>query len=265
MQILHWLFKRPDDFSLAASSSCGLSSIVSQDKVKQRDLVVYNEVISCEEDEAEDDATFTIVLRRQNSRTCLYSTLRLRYLRSFFRDEVRMGHKAETANVGCKVLPICDAMSTASKCGDSGSDGSDKDAQKSERRRAVSRMKELLRWAAAAKSSKGGSSSKGWKALYFRQKAALKAEADESSSTSSKISFKWDVGSCSSASSAYSPHSLASTSRNDHMMVKNLSRLSVNLHSAETDANLLGSPKSEYYVRNGQWITTDSNFVVLEL
>ncbi|KAJ8499009.1 hypothetical protein OPV22_009561 [Ensete ventricosum] len=68
-----------------------------------------------------------------------------------------MGHKTETVNVGCKVLPICDAVSTSSNS----SYGSDKDKQRSERTKGVSRMKELLRWAAAAKSSKGGS--KAWK------------------------------------------------------------------------------------------------------
>lgn len=95
-------------------------------------------------------------------------------------------------------------------------------------------------------------------ALYFRHKVALKAETDDSSSTSSEISFKWDGGSCSSASSVRSPLSLASTSRNDRMVVKNPSRLSVRRQSPELDPNLLGSPKSEDHVRNGQWITTDS-------
>ena len=75
-------------------------------------------------------------------------------------SELRMGHKADSANVGCKVIPICDAVSTGSNGGDS-SDGSEKDVQKGERRRAVSQMKELLTWAAAARSHKCGS--KGWK------------------------------------------------------------------------------------------------------
>ena len=71
-----------------------------------------------------------------------------------------MGHNAESANVGCKVLPVCDAASTGSN-GRESSDGSEKDVHKGQQRKAVSRMKELLRWAAAAKSHKGGS--KGWK------------------------------------------------------------------------------------------------------
>ncbi|XP_038971168.1 uncharacterized protein LOC120104320 [Phoenix dactylifera] len=133
-----------------------------------------------------------------------------------------MGLKADSTNVGCKVLPICDAVSTASNGGDS-SDGSDKEVQKGERRRAVSHMKELLKWAAAAKSHKSGS--RGWKLSYFRN----------------RVRHPSVEGSCST------------------------SNLSGNLRSSEYDANMLASPKSEEYVRPGRWITTDSDFVVLEL
>ncbi|XP_029123625.1 uncharacterized protein [Elaeis guineensis] len=157
-----------------------------------------------------------------------------------------MGHKADSANVGCKVLPICDAVSTGSNGGDS-SDGSEKDVQKGERRRAVSQMKELLKWAAAARSHKCGS--KGWKVLYFRN----------------RVRHPSVKGGCSSSSSMNSSLSLASISGNDRTLVKNSSNHSGNLRSSECDANMLASPKSEEYVRPGRWITTDSDFVVLEL
>lgn len=147
--------------SLTCSS---VSSSNAQTKWSGEIWLVYNGAISGEDDEggAEDDTTLTFVLRGQNGRTCFYGTLRLKHLRSLFKSqeeggESRMGHKTETVNVGCKVLPICDAVSTGSNSGY----GSDKDKQRSERTKAVSRMKELLRWAAAAKSSKGGS--KAWK------------------------------------------------------------------------------------------------------
>lgn len=149
------------------------------DEVKPRDLVIYDrgggyqsskEVSEKEEEvEEENKSTFTILPRRQGSGTRFYSTLHLEHLRSLSsnqnfwypeKSESRMGHKADSASVGCKVLPICDAVSTSSNGGDS-SDGSDKDVHKGERRRAVSQMKELLKWAAAAKSHKGGR--KGWK------------------------------------------------------------------------------------------------------
>lgn len=77
-----------------------------------------------------------------------------------------MGHETTAVNVGCKVLPICDAAVTpvASKGGDR--DGEKEVGRTSERLTAVARVKqELLRWAAAAKSGKGGS--KAWKVHNF--------------------------------------------------------------------------------------------------
>ncbi|XP_038971256.1 uncharacterized protein LOC120104382 isoform X2 [Phoenix dactylifera] len=165
-----------------------------------------------------------------------------------------MGHKAGSPNVGCKVLPICDSASTGSNGGES-SNGSEKDVRKGQPRKAVSRMKELLRWAAAAKSHKGGS--KGWKKVfYFQKSVALKAQVDDTSSNSSR-SFRWDVGGCSTSSSVYSPVSLASMSGYDQTWAKNSSNLSANFRSSECDAN--ASSKTEDYVRTGHWITTDSD------
>ncbi|XP_020093168.1 uncharacterized protein LOC109713478 [Ananas comosus] len=181
-----------------------------------------------------------------------------------------MGHKGEGVTVGCKVLPICDAVSATGPNGaDSGGEGSsEKEAGRSgERRRALSRMKELIKWAAAAKSHKVGS--KAWKILYFKSRASLKDPLDDHmSSNSSKISFRWDVGSCSSTSTVYSPLSaFASTARTTHMIVKSCSNLSVALQSTECDdlRNSCSLNTEGGCVRTGQWITTDSDFVVLEL
>lgn len=97
---------------------------------------------------------------------CIYNTITsYNLLHSFKITGVRkMGHKGEGVTVGCKVLPICDAVSATGPNGaDSGGEGSsEKEAGRSgERRRALSRMKELIKWAAAAKSHKVGS--KAWK------------------------------------------------------------------------------------------------------
>ena len=54
--------------------------------------------------------------------------------------------------------------------------------------------------AAAGTAAKGGR----------QQKQKQEEASDEMSCSSSKLSFKWDVGSCSSASVAYSPLSLMS-------------------------------------------------------
>lgn len=118
---------------------------------------------------------------------------------------------------------------------------------------------------AAATAAKGGR----------KQKQKQQDASDEMSCSSSKLSFKWDVGSCSSASSvAYSPLSLMSApakaseqtpSRKDYYM----SRLSsMSQQSMLCSGGGDSSPKSmknmdgeeeEGSCRMGQWITTDSD------
>uniref|UniRef100_A0A803LAI8 Uncharacterized protein n=1 Tax=Chenopodium quinoa TaxID=63459 RepID=A0A803LAI8_CHEQI len=69
----------------------------------------------------------------------------------------------------------------------------------------ISRMKELLRWAAAAKSEKGGKFGK--KVMHFRNKSATVKSGDfddEITNESPKISIAWEVQSCSTTCSAAS-------------------------------------------------------------
>ncbi|GFZ17623.1 hypothetical protein Acr_26g0008930 [Actinidia rufa] len=163
-----------------------------------------------------------------------------------------IGPKVDSGN---KVLPVTDAtLSSSSDKKDQSSTAADKDHKpKGDKTKTISRMKEILRRAAVAKSEKAGKYL-GRKVLQFRNRTALKAipDDDQLSNESPKISFRWDLESCSTTSSAYSATSIAS-SKNDQLL--NFPSLdSTPLHDKEICTSRLGN-----------WITTDSEFVVLEL
>lgn len=84
----------------------------------------------------------------------------------------------------------------------------------------------------------------------FRDKTTLKPvpDDDQLSNDSPKISFRWDVESCSTISSTYSEiSSIASSTRNDQSGKRNALSLS------STPAN-----REQQGCRTGNWITTDS-------
>ncbi|PIN08404.1 hypothetical protein CDL12_01619 [Handroanthus impetiginosus] len=146
-----------------------------------------------------------------------------------------------TTYVGNKVLPITDTARTSSSNNNDQCPNADKkEKTKGDKTKTISRMKELLKWAAAAKADKGGKYL-GRKVLHFRNRAALKAVQDDDQLTndSPKISFRWDVESCSTTSSV---HSVISSSLKHEQIRNQDSMNSTPLHVART----------------GNWITTDS-------
>lgn len=88
--------------------------------------------------------------------------------------------------------------------------------------------------------------------FHFRNKTTLKAVPgdDQLSNDSPKISFRWEVESCSTISSAYSEiSSMASSTKNDQSGKANtLSLSSTPAHKEQQNAAC----------RAGNWITTDS-------
>ncbi|KAK6937666.1 Protein of unknown function DUF1644 [Dillenia turbinata] len=219
---------------------------------------------------SKNPSTFSILFRRGNAKACFYSTLNLKRLGSIrhqgkvwihcmkMKEEdvsngANISHKTDaSAHGGNKVLPISDTTPSSS----SSSTGSNEQCEPSDRKsrfkgdktKAISRMKELIRWAAAAKAEKGGKYITR-KVLYFKNRGTLKAVPDEDqlSNESPKISLRWDVGSCSTSSSVYSSFSAASSFK--HYPASNKPSISsTSIH----DLDLCSS------TRAGNWITTDS-------
>jgi len=235
---------------------------------------------------------FTFVYRKDIPKAFFYSTLNLKRLGSFnskqflyfmkmkkeeASKDVGSGNKADSgSHVGNKVLPISETPLSERKdqCGGDATETKDQNKKKP-----MSRMKELLRWASAsAKSEKGGkfngrkvnyfsiskmtfhliyllgrnwmfSTSKYFQVLMFRRRGNLKAvpDDDQGCTESPKISFRWDVESCSTTSSVYSAISIASSSKNGLNQISTSTLSIPHEHTCHHKS-----------ARKGNWITTDS-------
>lgn len=120
---------------------------------------------------------FAILCRKDVARSCFYSTINLKQIATLNRWEIRrasdtmkkediargvgmVSHRRSadsSPHVGNKVLPLSEAAtSSSSSSGEVPYMAEIKEKVKGEKVKAMSRMKELLRWASATRADKGG-------------------------------------------------------------------------------------------------------------
>ncbi|XP_073269223.1 uncharacterized protein [Primulina huaijiensis] len=166
-------------------------------------------------------------------------------------EEISVAHMADstaTTYVGRKILPVTDiTQSSAANCNDRRINGCSNEKVNGRKTKAISRMKELLRWAtAAAKAEKGGKYI-GRKVMHLRNKSILKTVPDyhQLSDEPPKIEFRWDMESFSTASS-------------DAISTTYSMRINERVFaSAEPSVNSTPLHARDRSCR-GNWITTDS-------
>ncbi|KAM7265013.1 hypothetical protein ACFE04_002696 [Oxalis oulophora] len=248
-QILQWLFKSSDEQTSANNKATTINEI--------KDIVVYKESKTSQKSKRRSNKTsdhtfgcckifikpIFYLCREDVSKACFYSTINLRRPENLNKDQnwvvkmkkediinitkerLGLSNKAEAGN---KVLPISE----------NGEQCENKD--KSNKAKTLSRMKELIRWAAATKSEKGAK----FISRKFRNRGTLKALPGniDDQLESPKISFRWDAESCNSRTS--SAISIVSSSRHKNV----ISLTCTPNHDKDLSFN-----------RKGNWITTDSD------
>ncbi|RDX64110.1 hypothetical protein CR513_57364, partial [Mucuna pruriens] len=274
--ILQWLFKGPHEQEIKSSNNFNIPTQredINGQNAKGKEVNLLKRERSYKRTRRNKWSTpgcknlkiFSFLYRKDIPKAFFYSTLNLKRLRSLNRRqffyfmkmkreessrEVGSVNKADSAgHVGNKVLPISEAPLPSSAERNDQCDATEtKDQTKGDKKKPLSRMKELLRWAASAKSEKGGKFS-GRKVLMFRRRGALKAvpDDDQGCTDSPKISFRWDVESCSTTSSAYTAISIASSSKTGQNQIATSTISIPPEHTGHYNTS-----------RKGNWITTDS-------
>lgn len=204
MQILRWLFKNAND------TNSSKKEVVTEEEVKSQDIVLLdisrkkgNQAGKSGKSRCKILNLFKTLRRKDMAADYFYSTIRVKRMGSWHCMKMKkqrltsgLSFRRKADSATAKVLPVSDAVRTAaSKNGhkEQNLSADQKEKADGDKIETVSKMKELIKWAAAAKSQKGGK--------YFGRKTV--PDDDELSYGSPKISFRWDVDQSSSANMVY--------------------------------------------------------------
>ncbi|KAH1150688.1 hypothetical protein AAZX31_16G086700 [Glycine max] len=261
MQILQWISKGTNDHEIGRSSPNDWKAIRDK-KAEGQDIITVRhhrahqgtKTIEGRKLGSKNLKLFIFICGKDIPKACFYRTLDLNRIRNLnrrrhFIHSMNM-KREELSGVGKKVLPISEA--SLSKTTERNSEqycvtAETKDRTKGDRNKLISRMKELLRRVAATKTDER-ESFYDQKVLHFRRQGNIEAfpEDDQRISESPKISLTWDV-------ETSSVHSLATWSEN------------VQTKISHSHTYIPRRESSGITCRKENWITTDSEFVVLEL